>query len=72
MTVPVPVWKNVEFEFVLFFLLENSFWPYFEGDKKDLENWENNIENVALSVHVLLEVIYNHCLTMTVAVLSYK
>ena len=50
------------------FLLENLFCNILREAKEALENWENNIENEALSFRVLLEVIYNHCLTIAVAV----
>ena len=44
----------------------------FRGWQKSLENWMNDNDKQVMPIQVLLYIIYNHCLTMVMAILVWK
>ena len=71
MVLVVHVYKNKKWDIELLwcFLTKNTMSAIFLGRKKPLEKWVNDYEKQALLILVLLELIYNHCLTVFVVVL---
>ena len=69
MAVPVLIQKYVKLYFCNDSLLKISFLSYFVGGQKALLSWVTDIKKQALPIEVLFKVIFNHFISMTVAVL---